>query len=146
MRHPASSRLNCHPAASTHTVPPPSPPPSALQFEEHQVTRFLASIEAAGLPCSIVLNKADLVSPEELAGRLRQCASWGYAALPVSCETGAGVVALGDVLRGKVAVVAGPSGALLKPGSVLHAFLITYRFTIDFQYDSAVFCAMWTQP
>lgn len=44
-----------------------------LQFEEVQVSRFLVSAEAAGLPFSLCLNKADLVAPEELQARVEQC-------------------------------------------------------------------------
>lgn len=69
--------------------------PLGAQFEEQQVSRFLVSVEAAGLPMTLVLNKADLVDREEVAARLEQCASWGYDALPVSCETGQGLERVG---------------------------------------------------
>lgn len=45
----------------------------AAQFEEVQVSRFLVSAEAAGLPFSLCLNKADLVEPQVLAARVEQC-------------------------------------------------------------------------
>lgn len=37
------------------------------------MSRFLVAYEAAGVSFSLVLNKADLVAPEVLAGRLAQC-------------------------------------------------------------------------
>jgi ribosome biogenesis GTPase len=82
-----------------------------LQFEAIQVTRFLVSIEATGLPLTLVLNKCDLVSPEELEARLQQVASWGYKAVAVSAVTGEGLEELEQRMMGRVSVVAGPSGA-----------------------------------
>lgn len=76
------------------------------------MTRFLISIEAAGLPCTLVLNKADLVPQVELQRRMAQCKDWGYEAVPISCETGEGVQTLATTLKGKTAVVAGPSGTI----------------------------------
>jgi len=75
------------------------------------VSRFLVALEAAGLPTTLALNKADLVPPELVAARVAQCASWGYAALPFSCASGEGVPALAAALAGRTSVVAGPSGA-----------------------------------
>lgn len=52
---------------------PPPPlllPPYSAQFEAQQVTRFLVSIEASGLPVTLALNKADLVPPEVSASEL----------------------------------------------------------------------------
>ncbi len=43
-----------------------------VQFEESQVSRFLVSMEASEIPFRIVLNKADLVSTEELQRRTDQ--------------------------------------------------------------------------
>ncbi|EFJ52532.1 hypothetical protein VOLCADRAFT_43862, partial [Volvox carteri f. nagariensis] len=74
-------------------------------FEELQVSRFLVAAEAAGLPFSLVLNKADLVGREVVEKRVAQCRSWGYEPLVLSCEGGWGVEA------GRISVVAGPSGA-----------------------------------
>lgn len=49
----------------------PDHPPT--QFEEQQVSRFLVAAEASGIPFSLLLNKADLVSQEVLQRRLEQC-------------------------------------------------------------------------
>lgn len=82
-----------------------------MQFEEQQVSRFLVSIEATGLPLTLALNKADLLPEEEVQARIVQCASWGYGAVAVSCTSGRGLEQLGQALVGKTSVVAGPSGA-----------------------------------
>ena len=80
-------------------------------FEELQVSRFLVSMEAFGLPFTLVLNKADLVSEREVRARVEQVRSWGYEPILVSCEQRWGLEEVGRVLRGRTSVVAGPSGA-----------------------------------
>ncbi|GLI63966.1 hypothetical protein VaNZ11_007134, partial [Volvox africanus] len=80
-------------------------------FQELQVSRFLVAAEAAGLPFRLVLNKADLVSEQELSRRVEQCRSWGYDPLVLSCGRGYGVGQVASVLQGHISVVAGPSGA-----------------------------------
>lgn len=82
-----------------------------MQFEPQQVSRFLVSVGATGLPVSLALNKADLLPAAEVEARLRQVASWGHTAHAVSCETGEGLPALAAALAGRTSVVAGPSGA-----------------------------------
>ncbi|CAL8469056.1 g8597 [Coccomyxa elongata] len=73
-------------------------------------TRFLVSTEAAELPATVVLNKADLVPPEECSAALAEIQSWGYDAIAVSAATGLGLDKLAEVLQRRVSVVAGPSG------------------------------------
>lgn len=41
-------------------------------FAAGPATRFLISAQAAGLPVTLVLNKADLVAPEELAALVEE--------------------------------------------------------------------------
>ena len=43
-----------------------------LQFEELQVTKFLVSMEATGLPFTLLLNKVDLVPEKEVERRVKQ--------------------------------------------------------------------------
>ena len=50
-------------------------PPLPVQFEELQVSKFLVSMEASGLPFTLLLNKADLVPEQEVQRRLQQV--WG---------------------------------------------------------------------
>lgn len=73
--------------------------------------RLLVQIEAAGLEAVILLNKIDLVTPEQVAafvdayqGRV------GYPVYPISAREGLGLEPLFDLLRGRVAVLAGQSG------------------------------------
>jgi GTP-binding protein HflX len=54
------------------------------------VNRVLAEIGAASMPVQVVLNKADVTDPHELAGLLRRFSG----AVPVSAATGAGTVEL----------------------------------------------------
>lgn len=60
-----------------------------LQFEPAQVSRFLVSLGASGLPVTLALNKADLLPAAEIQARLDQVgaglAPWChvYLALPV---------------------------------------------------------------
>jgi ribosome biogenesis GTPase len=84
---------------------------TALQFEPQQVSRFLVSLGASGLPVTLALNKCDLLPEFEVTARLQQVASWGYHAVAVSCETGQGLEEVAQALQGYVSVVAGPSGA-----------------------------------
>lgn len=71
-----------------------------LQFEAQQVSRFLVSLGASGLPVTLALNKADLLPASEVEARLAQVAGWGYRALAVSCETGQGLDQLAQALQG----------------------------------------------
>jgi ribosome biogenesis GTPase len=94
---------------SLHTAFPVAIP--LLQFEPQQVSRFLVSLGASGLPVTLALNKCDLLPEAEVTARLQQVASWGYHAIAVSCETGQGLDEVAQALKGAVSVVAGPSGA-----------------------------------
>ncbi|GAB4821983.1 hypothetical protein N2152v2_009029 [Parachlorella kessleri] len=80
-------------------------------WQPAQVTRYLVGAEAAGLPVTLVVNKADLVPPEDVQSIVDQVAAWGYQALPVSVVSGTGLPALSEQLQRRVSVVAGPSGA-----------------------------------
>lgn len=82
---------------------PPMQPSSA--------TRYLITAEAAGLPITIALNKADLLDDGEVQEIHQRISSWGYHVVLVSVVSGTGLDELESVLRGKTTVVAGPSGA-----------------------------------
>jgi ribosome biogenesis GTPase len=73
--------------------------------------RYLVSAEAAGLPCLIVINKADLAwkNPgfDEEIGTYRRI---GYPVLLVSAVTGQGIEELKQALQGKQSVLVGKSG------------------------------------
>lgn len=79
-------------------------------FEPANATRYLIAAEATDVPLTVVVNKADIVdhaTAEEVLTRIR---SWGYDAVPVSTVTGQGIPELAQLLRNRVAVLAGPSG------------------------------------
>ena len=118
---PRHTRLNEPPVANVNHVllvfssaMPPLQPSAA--------TRYLVAAEAAGLPITVVMNKADLEeegkkededenSPEATLSERDRVASWGYKTIAVSVVDQRGLEELEETLRGKVTVVAGPSGA-----------------------------------
>lgn len=76
-----------------------------------QITRFLVSAEQLALPVELVLSKADGLPEGWLQTWCQRVASWGYAPLPVSTRTGAGLEALARRLAEPgIAVLCGPSG------------------------------------
>jgi ribosome biogenesis GTPase / thiamine phosphate phosphatase len=60
-------------------------------FEAFQVTRFLVAAEGAGISCSLVLNKCDLVDSEVVQEVVDRVADWGYTAIPTSVQSGMGL-------------------------------------------------------
>ncbi len=77
------------------------------------IDRFLASAEAYRVPVVLVFNKADIYTPDEAAEMQYLVAlyeSIGYLCLVTSAETGEGIDALKEAMRGKVSLLAGNSG------------------------------------
>ncbi len=72
--------------------------------------RFLVMMEYQRVPVAICINKADLVSGEELGSVGRIYDACGYPVICTSARTGEGVSVLLEHLEGKVTAVAGPSG------------------------------------
>ena len=60
-------------------------------FEPFQVTRFLVAAESAGISCSVLLNKCDLLQPEGIKEIVSQVEDWGYQAIPMSARDGQGM-------------------------------------------------------
>ncbi len=80
-------------------------------LDEWFLNRVLVASEAFGLEARIVLNKVDLVSPDEVAAfQNRYEKLVGYGVLPASARTGEGLSELEKLLEGKISVLAGPSG------------------------------------
>lgn len=73
--------------------------------------RLLATAERNGIPAVVCLNKIDLSSPEAMAPVHRVYERAGYEVVATSAETGAGIDALRDILRGHLSAFMGPSGA-----------------------------------
>jgi ribosome biogenesis GTPase len=75
-------------------------------------TRYLVAAEAAGLPITVVLNKADLLGDvEDIQREQERISAWGYSTVSVSVVNELGLDELEKTLQGRVTVVAGPSGA-----------------------------------
>ncbi|HJD26750.1 MAG TPA: ribosome small subunit-dependent GTPase A [Candidatus Blautia intestinipullorum] len=72
--------------------------------------RFLIMMDQAGIPSVICFNKKDLAEEEKvqpLAKIYREC---GYKVILSSAKEGEGIEEIRNVLKGKMTVVAGPSG------------------------------------
>ena len=72
--------------------------------------RFLVMMEYQNVPAAICFNKTDLVTEEELHVFADVYESCGYQTLYVSAKEEKGVDGLLELLKGKTAAVAGPSG------------------------------------
>lgn len=60
-------------------------------FETFQVTRFLVAAESAGIKCSVLLNKCDLMQPQQIQDIIQVVNDWGYSAIPLSVHSGDGL-------------------------------------------------------
>jgi ribosome biogenesis GTPase len=80
-------------------------------FLPSAATRYLVAAEHAGLPVTVVLNKCDLVTQDEMMEEVHRIEKWGYDCLNVSVKDDIGLEILEERLKGDVTVVAGPSGA-----------------------------------
>ncbi|MBP5629377.1 MAG: ribosome small subunit-dependent GTPase A [Bacteroidaceae bacterium] len=77
------------------------------------IDRFLATAEAYSIPVSIIINKVDILSDEELAEAERLADLYkaiGYDTLLASVTERRGLEALPDMLKDKTALLAGNSG------------------------------------
>lgn len=90
--------------------------------------RYLVMAEAAGLPALICANKADLTARDQADRLFGLYPPLGYPVLYTSAHTGQGLDELRERLRGRLSVLAGPSGVgkssllnALQPGLVLRA-------------------------
>ena len=72
------------------------------------VDRYICAAEMQGIAAAIAWNKADISN--SLPDELTDYATLGYPILPVSATTGAGIEALGQLLRDGVSLLAGQSG------------------------------------
>lgn len=64
-----------------------------LQFEPAQVSRFLVSLGASGLPVTLALNKADLLPAAEIQERLDQVCVLCATSWHVSAQNSAAIAA-----------------------------------------------------
>lgn len=87
-----------------------SPQPA---FSDQIIDRYLVACEDAGINAIIVLNKIDLMQPEERAAieaRLAVYSAIGYRVLQVSAQDGEGIAALRASFTNHTSVLVGQSG------------------------------------
>lgn len=75
-----------------------------------QLSRFLVKAESTALKLCLCFNKCDLITSVEQEQWQQRLARWGYQASYISVEQRIGIAQLGSCLKGKITVVAGPSG------------------------------------
>ena len=85
---------------------------AAANPEPHprMLDRFLIIAEANDIAARVVINKADLVSPESVRLRFADYERAGYPVHVTSTSTGRGLEALRAVLEGRTTALSGPSG------------------------------------
>ena len=76
----------------------------------YRLDRFLILVEDAELQASIVLNKVELVTPEEIEEFAAPYRKIGYEVYAVSAIEGTGIEALREALTGKISAFLGMSG------------------------------------
>ncbi len=77
------------------------------------IDRFLASAEAYRVPVTLVFNKRDILSEDELHYQQMMCSLYdtvGYRCIELSAATGEGVQQLQDIVAGKISLISGNSG------------------------------------
>lgn len=74
------------------------------------LNRYLISVHDIGIPVKLVVNKTDLADEAALSEILKQFEHTDYPVFPISVKEGSGLDALKAEMRGKVNVLAGPSG------------------------------------
>ncbi|MGN0714205.1 MAG: ribosome small subunit-dependent GTPase A [Anaerovoracaceae bacterium] len=73
------------------------------------IDKFMIMAEMNGIEPVLCLNKCDLVSAEEIR-EIREIYDGIYPFLTISCKTGEGLAELEQLVSGKKAALAGPSG------------------------------------
>ncbi|ACK67168.1 ribosome small subunit-dependent GTPase A [Rippkaea orientalis PCC 8801] len=75
-----------------------------------QLSRFLVKAESTSLSLCLCFNKLDLITDTQRQQWQERLEKWGYKPLFISIMTDQGLEALTDCLRGKITILAGPSG------------------------------------
>lgn len=87
------------------------PPPPG--FSANLLDQYAIAAELLGIRPVVLLNKSDLLDEaacQQMASTLACYAQVPYPVLFTSCETGAGLTELENLLAGRTAVMVGPSG------------------------------------
>jgi len=72
--------------------------------------RFLVMAESQGIPAIVVANKVDLLERNQVGELFEPYVKIGYPVLRTSAKSGEGIQEFGECLKGKLTVLAGPSG------------------------------------
>ncbi len=80
-------------------------------FRPGLIDRYLVSCEALNLDATIVVNKVDLATEDEIHSAVAEFQSIGYGAVFTSAEENRGIDELRSLLMGQTSVLTGPSGA-----------------------------------
>jgi ribosome biogenesis GTPase len=83
---------------------------AAPEPHPRMLDRFLVIAAAHEIPAYIVINKVDLVDPDDVRQRFDAYERAGYPVLPTSVKRGEGLSELAGVLLGRVSALTGPSG------------------------------------
>ena len=74
------------------------------------VDRYIIAAKKGNMTPTIVVNKTDQGNPQELKAFRELYSALGYTVIPVSAETGKGLLTLRKAMKGKASVFAGQSG------------------------------------
>lgn len=93
-----------------------------------QLSRFLVKAESTALQLCLCLNKCDLIEPAQQQWWQQRLQQWGYDASYISVEQQLGIERLLSRLKGKITVVAGPSG--VGKSSLIDALIPTVKLRV----------------
>ncbi len=79
-------------------------------LEPWQLSRFLVKAESTKIPFLLCLNKVDLLTSSQKKKWQERLGKWGYQPFFISVRTQEGFKELKDSLKGKISILAGPSG------------------------------------
>jgi ribosome biogenesis GTPase len=80
------------------------------RLDAWQLSRFLVKAESTSLDLCLCLNKTDLVTKTEQQEWKQRLQEWGYHPVFISIAAHSGLEQLGDRLKQKITILAGPSG------------------------------------
>jgi ribosome biogenesis GTPase len=93
-----------------------------------QLSRFLVKAESTALQLCLCLNKCDLIEAAQQQWWQQRLQQWGYDASYISVEQQLGIEPLLSRLKGKITVVAGPSG--VGKSSLIDALIPTVKLRV----------------
>ena len=93
-----------------------------------QLSRFLVKAESTALQLRLCLNKCDLIESAQQQWWQQRLQQWGYDASYISVEQQLGIERLLSHLKGKITVVAGPSG--VGKSSLIDALIPTVELRV----------------